>query len=320
MSCKEYEIDLLCHADGELQGEDSLRLLAHLKVCPSCSAQHLAQQQMRATIARVMSEISAPTSLAAAIVSVLEADVQSRPQDAKETPAWQLPRILKLYGPTALAAMIAIAAAGLWLFGPSHKSGAQYTSIHAVDVTDDGPVAIELAKNLYGLHVHCATLGAGHQDPNLPHDAAEAARQLEQSIGLPVLTGNQLRLANGKTQFDSAHLCRFKDASEQEHSAAHLIYRGDAGEALSLLSMKTFDEITSLKTRVVADRTYAVLEPGVSTKCHPFTIVAWSSKDATYMVCSPFGYTETMESVEPLRVALESGSSLPGLLIASIDP
>ena len=314
MSCIEFQHDLLLHADGELEGEASLHLLAHLKVCPGCTKQVYAQQQLKASIGRVMGELQAPVALRSSIAGILDA--------ADRRARWTPPgtasaaRRFRTNWPIAMAAIVGLALFASWQFHRWVHPAAAPASVHAIPVTDEGPVAVELAKNVHKLHIRCATLGAAHQDSSLSHDPAQAAAQLSALLGIPVLSGQQLQLASGKARFDTAHLCLLTDAVGADHKAAHLIYRDHDGEAISLLSMNLLDEFASLKTRVVGGNAYAILEPGVSTKCHPFTVVAWSGKQASYVVCSPFGYDETMASVEPLRLALDRGEGLP-LYLAS---
>lgn len=314
MSCAEFQSDLPLHADGELAGQANLNLLAHLKGCPECARRVYAQQQLKASVARVMGGLKAPTALAASVLGVLEA------ADRAPAPVPAVPRIIKLNWPVGLAAALALAAVSVWQFGlwPA-KPAASSASLHAVPVSDEGPVAIKLATNIHRLHIHCATLGAGHHDPSLAKDPALAASQLSSTLGVPVLSGEQLQLASGKARFESAHLCKLPDAEDVDQRVAHLIFRSAGGEPISLMSMKALAQVASLHTREVAGFPYAILEPGVSTKCHPFTILAWSGNTASYVVCSPLGYDETIASVEPLRVAFERGEE-PVLFLASLDP
>src|SRR5438045_2547013 len=108
MSCAEFHKDLLLHADGELQGPAGLNLLAHLQRCPECNAKVLAQQQLKASIARVMGDLRAPAPLQASIMTMLEAQAQRAPVKAAGQE-----RVYRLRWPVAIAAMIAFAL-GVW--------------------------------------------------------------------------------------------------------------------------------------------------------------------------------------------------------------
>lgn len=310
MSCEQYQNDLVLHADGELRGPASLALLAHLKGCPECGRKVYSQQQLRATVARVMGDLKAPVALHASLATLLSAE---------KSPRMNAPRVFRLNRPAAIAAAIALALLAVWQLEPWSARRAAIVNVHAVPVTDEGPVAIELARNVHKLHIACATLGPAHQEADLPRDAAQAVTQLSVTLGIPVLSGDQLQLASGKLRFDTVHLCNLADALGAPHRVAHFIYRAHGNEPVSLVSMPASPEVQTLKTRSIAGHDYAVLEPGASTKCHPFTILAWTANRASYMVCAPFGYDETIASVEPLRVALEESRPIPGLMLAWLD-
>ncbi len=315
MSCRDFEKDLLLHADGELLGQVSLNLLAHLQNCPDCGRKLISQQQLRASIARVMGDLKAPAHLQAAISSVLEADAIR----ADSPPALRQGWTIRLQWPAAIAAVIALAGIALWQYQPWAAKVDPAARLQPVRATDEGPVAIELARSVHKLHIKCAMLGHAHQDPALPKDAQAAADQMAASLGISVLSGNQLRLADGVARFESARICPLTDAASAAHPAAHLIYRNRAEEPISLFSTSPFADVTGLKTKTVDGRSYAILAPGVSTQCHPITIVAWSDDRASYLVCAPYADEETMEYVKPIRTALERNPALTARLLAALD-
>src|SRR4051812_36252276 len=111
MSCAEYQSDLMLHADGELAGQANLKLLAHLKGCPDCARRVYAQQQLKASVARVMGDLKAPAALAAAILSVLDS------ADRQPVVAVAPPRVIKLNWAVGLAAAFVVAAVSVWQLG-----------------------------------------------------------------------------------------------------------------------------------------------------------------------------------------------------------
>lgn len=318
MSCTQHERDLQLHADGELAGSGSLELLTHLQACPECARKVFAIQQLRASIGRTMGEMKAPAALHASIASLLAAESEKRGPEARPAAA---PRVYKLHWPAAIAAAVGLALVGVWQLAPwKQREVVDYAAlIQPVNVTDNGPVATSLATNIRALHVRCAMMGPGHHDPSLPRKAQDAADQLSTRLGLAVMSGSSLRLASGVPTFEGANVCSLVDAENVAHQVAHLLYRDASQQAISIMSMAPFAELTGLKTRAYNHQNYSVLAPGSSTSCHPFTIVAWSSRQASYVISVPFDDEEAMQYVEPIRVALEREPSIEKLFLAALQ-
>lgn len=306
MNCRETSKYLYAFADGELGTEENLKVLEHLNMCPDCCRQVAVQQRLKAAVRHVCGCEAAPESLRSGLADSL----------AREAARRRYPRLLRrarrFWRPAAIAAVLGLGIFGFWHLN-SGPSGRREPVIAQVSVTDSSPLARKLAANIWGLHHVCCSEGTAHHEHSLPGDPIEAAAAMSRELGYQVLAVREIQSVGAR--FESARICAVTDAEGRRHRAAHMVYRGGAGEAWSLLSAVPIADMRQIKTGQAAGRVCAVLSPDDSASS-AHTIVAWCGPEATYVVCAPRVPVDAVQAVEPLRVALEAHRPSAGVLAA----
>ncbi len=321
MTCKEVRKFIYTFADGELETRETAEVLEHLKMCPDCCRQVNAQQQLKGSIARVMNESKAPASVAGAVRAIIAREASKVPSAGR----WRD----RLHLSLAVAAAFAAAFWGIWQFLPSRiEPGAVLAE---VPVTDSGPLAVKLADNVAALHLTCVKLGPAHHNPLFSHNPLEIAAAMGKKMGIAVLAIGELDLTSCRSPFESASdTCTLVDTEGKPHAVCHMIYHGESGDTVSVLSMRALKEMKVLKQRKEGGRMYALLSPHESTPCRPTTIVAWNVDPdpnisnnqlapATYLVYAPVAPQAAIHMVEPLRVALSRSPELQHVFLAALE-
>src|SRR5690606_2901983 len=116
------------------------------------------------------------------ISAALEADAR---REAMRQASRQQHR--RVYWPAAIAAVFALAVVGAWHYRPWATKTVTAADVQPVRATDEGPVAVEIARNVHKLHIRCAMQGPAHQDASLGSNAQAAAARMGQTLGISVL-------------------------------------------------------------------------------------------------------------------------------------
>jgi anti-sigma factor (TIGR02949 family) len=289
MNCTEAGKYLYAFADGELTTSENLEVLEHLKMCPGCCQRATAQQSLKAAIARVMGAAGAPAGLRPSLRDRFAAEDGT----GSHPPGFVLRRA---WGGLAVAAAIALAMTGLWQWGSPASAG----------ITDTRPVAMGLADSVLALHTKYAALGPARHDPRLPHDPQSAAAAITQQMGAPMLRCTDMPGIGGS--FESAAYCELVDTRGVKHRGGHLIYRCRAGNAVSLISVSHLPEMSTLHTRRLGRREYAILRPSAASDATPMTVLIWDCPKATHIVCTPVTPAQAVDLATPLKLATRSPS------------
>ena len=314
MNCRDVAKFLYAFADGELETRDNLHVLEHINMCPECCGKVSIQQQLKGAIAVAFRDEVAPVSLHDRITATIAAE---------EGTSGASSRIIRLWRPLAAAAVIVLAAVGLWN-SQDRSSGPVATPLANVQFTDTSPVARKLATNVYDMHLKCALAGKGHQDDKLTADGLVAAKELCKALNYPMLRCGKLD-ANPDTTFVSASFCGVADCEGAMHKGGHLIYRFTAGpmegRAISMMSVEHLGEIETLETVQVGDRDYCIIEPSLSNRqSGEATVVVFDCPEASHIVCleaSPKDTMEFVQNMQPVSAKHAESPSPPDLILAS---
>ena len=313
MNCQEISRNLFAYADGELDALESLEVLEHVRECTTCSQRVYAEQKLKASIARTMGQLKAPSSLVASVQAMLEAEAAAE-NDRQESAAAirRPPLIYRIHWPAVIAACLALAVVAYWQLGaPFGQPTGMVTATLPPSDTSDKAVAV--ARSFYKVHMHGGV--PDHHGAGLPKDAAGAAAALSAQLNLKVLQGgSDLRLAT----FESANACTLYDRNQKPHKVAHLVFRSDPMHVFSLITAPEMPDVAELKTMRIGSNDYALLVPAASTQCHPVTILSWNDNGATYAICAPLSTDDARDVAEPIRLALESSPQLRATLLAMI--
>jgi hypothetical protein len=265
-----------------------------------------------------MNDCKTPGSVA----SLVRASIAREASKAAPVSRWRD----RLYLSLAVAAAFAAAFLGLWQFLPSGSPS--YPAVVEMPVTDTSPLAVKLADNVQALHLRCLALGAAHHSLHLSRNPREVAAAVGKTMGIPVLAIKELDLTYCRAPFESANdTCTLVDTEGKPHTVCHMLYHGESGDAVSVMSMVALKEMKQLKQRDIGGRMYALLAPQDSTPCHPTTVVVWNvdpdpkgsnpqGRPATCLVCAPVAPSIAVHMVEPLRVAMARHTDMQHLFLA----
>lgn len=311
MNCKDVRKYLYAFADGELETSESLAVLEHLNMCPSCAAKVSAQQRLRSAVARVMASSPAPAGLDHRVREAVAREARGRGSGGLAD------LLRRRYGWPALAAAALIALVVVVSSSRSPDAGQTVErpepgiSLQHVGFTDTSPAAVRLADMVYRAHEHCCAMGPDHHHPDLPRDGVEAARLITERLGVvPMLRCEQLDgVVDG--QFESARLCRLVNPDGDAYDGGHLIYRLGESDRVSLISIRRLPEVAELRKVRVEGRAYALLRPGSAPDDALVTVVVFDCPKATHIVCAPLQPDRALRLAGPLRFAMERAHS-PG--------
>jgi anti-sigma factor (TIGR02949 family) len=311
MNCREAGKFLYAFADGELETRDNLQVLEHINMCIECCGKVSIQQQLRGAVAAAFREEAVPASLRDRIASSIAAET---------LPADEPSPIYRLWRSVAMAAVITIAAIGIWNV-PQRLPGAGQGVVAGVQFTDSTDMAGILADNVYAMHCRCAAAGEKHQHADLPNRGLDAAKAMSRELECPILRCTTLD-ANPDTVFVSANFCGLSDCSGAIHSGGHLIYRFEdgplKGRAISLISVTRLGEMDNLKKLPMGDREYCIIKP--TRAKGDATVVLFNCPKASHLVVLEATPDETLRFVQdmrPLSPEHAENTATPGELVAA---
>lgn len=292
MNCREVVKFLYAFADGELETRDNLHVLEHINMCPECCGKVSLQQQLKGAIAIAFRDDAAPVSLHDRITACI-----AGLEESSGGPS----RIIRLWRPMAAAAVIVLAAVGLWNL--QNRAGRPVaTPLAGVQFTDTTPIARTLATNIYSMHRQSALAGKSRHDASLPADGLAAARVICRELNYPMLRCGKLD-ANPDTEFVSASFCEVADCEGAIHRGGHLIYTFKSGPMqgrdISMISVTHLTEMKSLKKIPLGERDYCIMEP--TTVQAPATVVAFDCPQASHIVCLEADPQDTMRFVQHMQ-------------------
>ncbi len=189
-------------ADGELSGHDNLHLLEQSQQDPKVAQRIRHQQQLLRACRRVMREpMGCPEDLRQRVAAMAE---------QQEEPADHSPAVLARIGrwiPAAIAALLLLAAVGVYQAVPHSKPTADLFPVSQVDRFDSRH------------HLCSQTISALISDPDLPNNLDQLPAKLQEKLGQPV---PGLDLSALGYDFQAIGSC-----SIPGDNAVHLIYKAD---------------------------------------------------------------------------------------------
>jgi anti-sigma factor RsiW len=211
-------------ADGELDVEQSVRILEHMAMSPAATKRVMHQQQLRQAVARHLLEQSAaaPINLRARVEAVLPAaapvNIPFRPR-----------RLIAM----AVAAII-VMITGIWI-------GQYRTPVNVhFDASESyaAPFTTALIHTMKRTHVNCSRF-ATHSHSNLfPADLAQLPAALQKYLGVPCGGAD---LSEMQYTFIGAEPCPLPGAK-----TVHLLYRS-AGSLRDTISVFVQPDVGQLK-------------------------------------------------------------------------
>ncbi len=335
MNCNEVRKYLYAFADGELETPENLDVLEHLNMCPGCTQKINVQQRLRENIARVMSEVTAPPELRAAVITLLRTQVDDSSSESNapaSTDTFPSPRLesepdgrprertaqhddvtegnhhegahvhlgMRRYWISgALAAALLLAVVGMWPKS-SPNSPAIDSPIQLISYTDTSESGRALAELIYQEHLKGCDNPA-HHHAGIAHNLDEAAAQLSERMdGCPMLRCD--RLVGDDVEFASANICTLVDSDNRPVDAGHIVLKRDA-QYISLISVFHLQAMKDLKTRKIGKREYVLLCPKSASEDAPVTVVGFDCPKASHFVCAPYTPEEAVQLADPMSFA-----------------
>jgi len=272
-------------ADGELETNDNLHALEHLNMCPVCCAKVDAQEQLKARLEQHFAQDRASGLLRQGVLSTIH-------NEAGQAAATTAPRsIVRLFGPMALAAAVALAFVGAWWVTPSAKQPIATIA----DVPGEPVLGTVTVAQVEAKLIGCGLMQEAHHAKSLPRDFPSMRAAMEKKVGHKVLAPDLT--ADGYV-LQAGCYCGLPG-----NPGANVIYRDKNGaHLLGIFSVKRVEKLLGPKGRNHLSEKKGYRVCGGCTN----SIVSFDQGDMTFVLCAPIEKERLLELAEPLRLAVES--------------
>ncbi|MAX26584.1 MAG: hypothetical protein CMJ19_18990 [Phycisphaeraceae bacterium] len=297
--CKKY---LAAFADGELDVDQNLRLLEHMKMDPNATARVAHQQQLRDSVCRCMTSDCPPMPdmLKQSVIQMLEEPSIDEQQDAviARIRPYQVTAML-----SGLAAAVAICLSLFMYFNqpvvsPGFEYSAKADSEHIPGFNDYTAASIlptSQVDRFANRHTTCSKeLTRLHNFATNPHGIEEMPKVISEHLGGKAYPC--LDLSNAGYKFAGAGPCAIPNGK-----AAHLIYKSinPTGKNDTISLWITPDDGT---LDLVPDKVFRIRGPESN---HP--IIAWRHDNMVYYIVGDT-YTNIQKAYVALNGTVSSGA------------
>lgn len=279
MDCKRFRKYVGAFADGELEVQQNLEVLDHLKMCPECVARVDEVAMLKKSLRKTFDDARAPAELSEKINAACDSTVVPEPT-RKVLRADERGSILFRFG-----FPLGMAAAFLLVFTISQSEPQSVPQLGTITVVKGRVVADVLEQHRFCVDAR----GLLHHNRALPRELEPLAKRLSKHLKLNVLVPD---LASRGFRLIGADYCGIRG-----RRGAHVLYRST--DTAGLLSIFTTRFLPEIGTGELPDP--SELRFFVSSSEMP--VVVWHQEHQTFAICGNLVADELLEIAKGVRLA-----------------